>query len=143
MTPQNEPLYTPRPGLPRKKLAVALLLVGAVLGLGFATGADALLRGCAASVAEDQFETAGQPLPRFAQAGSCVVAVGQKHGYLLPCGCSASSWRPGTALQPHADLGDKGWEVVAVDLGDLPQIEGTGRTAEHSGAAQVRYAIKR
>ena len=39
MTPQNEPRYTPRPGLPRKKLAVVLLLVSAVLGLGFASGA--------------------------------------------------------------------------------------------------------
>jgi Cytochrome c554 and c-prime len=53
-----------------------------------------------------------------------LVLSGQEHGYLLPCGCS----RPQKGgLERRYNflqiLRDKGWPVLAVDLGDIAQSE--------------------
>lgn len=54
-----------------------------------------------------------------------LILSGQEHGYLQPCGCS----RPqlgGLARRFNfvQQLRERGWPVVAVDLGDVPQRSG-------------------
>lgn len=65
-------------------------------------------------------------LPMFAGWEKPEVALllsGQQHGYLQPCGCSEPQFgglvRRYNFLQ---SLKDKGWPVVAVDLGDIPDL---------------------
>jgi hypothetical protein len=50
---------------------------------------------------------------------------GEEHGYLLPCGCSEPQLG---GLERRYNLlrmlEDRGWQVVALDVGDVPQKEG-------------------
>jgi hypothetical protein len=54
-----------------------------------------------------------------------IVLSGETHGYLQPCGCTRPQFgglaRRWNFLQ---SLKDRGWPVVCVDLGDLPQKTG-------------------
>jgi hypothetical protein len=56
----------------------------------------------------------------WATPAVAIVLTGQMHGYLQPCGCSDPQYgglaRRYSFLQ---SLKDKGWPVVALDLGDL------------------------
>ena len=71
-----------------------------------------------------------------------LVVTGQQHGYLMPCGCS----RPQKGgLERRSNLIDllkaKGWPVVPVDLGDVPQIQGPANLANIQGLVKYRYAM--
>jgi hypothetical protein len=66
----------------------------------------------------------------------------QQHGYLLPCGCS----RPQVGgLERRYNLlrilEDKGWPVVAADLGDIPQIEGPAKLPNVQGLIKYKVAM--
>lgn len=66
---------------------------------------------------------AGWPKPDLA-----LVLSGEMHGYLLPCGCSEPQ-KGGLERRYNfvQSLRTRGWPVAAVDLGDLPQVDGPRR----------------
>jgi hypothetical protein len=121
-----------RPGLSRgllfKLAALGLIAVSALAG----TGLSRLLRqtpeaGPKPSTAfglklperlEHTFERWGKPDLVF-------LLSAQEHGYLLPCGCSEPQVG---GLERRYNflrlLKDRGWQVVALDLGDVAQKEG-------------------
>jgi hypothetical protein len=78
------------------------------------------------------------PKPDFA-----LVLSGSMHGYLLPCGCSEPQVggleRRYNFLQT---LRQKGWPLVSVDVGDVPQREGPVKLPNHQGLIKYRYAMK-
>lgn len=57
-----------------------------------------------------------------------LLLSGQQHGYLQPCGCSPIQYggleRRYNLIQQLKKDKDKGWPIVAVDLGDIPQERG-------------------
>ncbi len=71
-----------------------------------------------------------------------LVLSGQQHGYIQPCGCS----RPQVGgLERRCNLirllKERGWPVVAVDLGDVPQKEGPYQLANLQGLIKYRYSM--
>jgi hypothetical protein len=62
--------------------------------------------------------------PNWGKPDLVIVLSGEEHGYLLPCGCSrpqkGGEERRYNFLQI---LRDKGWPVVALDLGDVAQAK--------------------
>jgi hypothetical protein len=71
-----------------------------------------------------------------------VVLSAQQHGYLLPCGCSSPQLggleRRYNFIQM---LKARGWPVVAVDLGDIPQKEGPAKLPNVQGLLKYRYSM--
>jgi Cytochrome c554 and c-prime len=57
-----------------------------------------------------------------------LLLSGQQHGYLQPCGCSEIQYggleRRYNLIQHLKNDKDKGWNIVSVDLGDIPQERG-------------------
>ncbi len=72
-----------------------------------------------------------------------LVLSGSMHGYLLPCGCSSPQLG---GLERRYNfvqiLRQKGWPVVAVDVGDVAQKEGPLRLPNVPGLLKYRYAMK-
>jgi hypothetical protein len=66
----------------------------------------------------------------------------QQHGYLLPCGCSSPQYggleRRYNLLQI---LKDKGWPVMAADLGDIPQILAPAKLQNLQGLLKYKYSM--
>jgi hypothetical protein len=71
-----------------------------------------------------------------------LVLSGQQHGYVLPCGCSHPQVG---GLERRYNLvrllKERGWPVVAVDLGDVPQKEGPYQLANVQGLIKYRYSM--
>jgi Cytochrome c554 and c-prime len=67
---------------------------------------------------------------------------GQMHGYMLPCGCSDPQLggleRRYNFLQ---ELKAKGWPIVALDMGDIPQKHGPVTLPNHQGRIKYRYSM--
>src|SRR5262249_29163563 len=67
----------------------------------------------------------------------------EQHGYLLPCGCSDPQYG---GLERRYNflrqLRERGWPVVAVDLGDIAQREGPAKLANQQGLIKYRYTMK-
>jgi hypothetical protein len=66
----------------------------------------------------------------------------QQHGYLMPCGCS----RPQVGgLERRYNLlrilEDKGWPVVAADVGDIPQMAGPAKLPNVQGIIKYKYSM--
>ena len=61
-----------------------------------------------------------------------LVVSGQMHGYLQPCGCSSPQYG-GLARRYNflQSLRAKGWQVMAVDLGDIAQTTGPQRILKY------------
>jgi hypothetical protein len=72
-----------------------------------------------------------------------LLLSGSMHGYLGPCGCSHPQFG---GLERRYNfvqiLKQKGWPLVAVDLGDVPQKEGPVRLPNQQGLIKYRYAMK-
>jgi hypothetical protein len=71
-----------------------------------------------------------------------VVLSAQLHGYVLPCGCSEPQVggleRRYNFIQM---LKARGWPVVAVDLGDVPQKRGPANLPNVQGLLKYRYSM--
>lgn len=71
-----------------------------------------------------------------------LVLSAQQHGYMLPCGCSTPQIggleRRYNFLQL---LKERGWPVVAVDLGDVPQKRGIAHLYNVQGLIKYRYSM--
>jgi hypothetical protein len=76
--------------------------------------------------------TLPQPLRDWQQPELVIVATGQMHGYIGPCGCSHPQYG-GLARRYNfvEQLKKKGWKVIGLDLGELPQTSGIKEQALH------------
>jgi hypothetical protein len=72
-----------------------------------------------------------------------ILLSGSMHGYLLPCGCSHPQVGGLERRYNFAQiLRQKGWPLVAVDAGDVPQQEGPVHLPNQQGLIKYRYAMK-
>lgn len=72
------------------------------------------------------------------QPQAVIFVSGQQHGYLEPCGCTGLDKQKGGLIRRDtllADLKDRGWELVPVDVGN--QVRRTGRQPELKFQATV------
>ncbi len=71
------------------------------------------------------------------------MLTADQHGYLSPCGCSEPQKggleRRYNFLQM---LKERGWPVVAVDLGNVPQAEAPAGLPNKQGLIKYRYAMQ-
>jgi hypothetical protein len=72
-----------------------------------------------------------------------LLLTGQQHGYVLPCGCSEPQYggleRRYNFLQT---LKGRGWPVVALDLGDIPQMQGPQKLPNVQGLVKYVYSME-
>jgi hypothetical protein len=71
--------------------------------------------------------------PKDRKPDLVLLISGQQHGYIQPCGCSYPQFG---GLERRYNLiqqlkKDKGWPIVAVDLGDVPQERGPQRMLKY------------
>ncbi len=83
-----------------------------------------------------------KPLSKWTKPDLTIILTAQQHGYLLPCGCS----RPQVGgLERRYNfiesLKTNGWNVTAVDLGDLSQKQGPVSLPNEQGIIKYRYAM--
>jgi hypothetical protein len=140
MTPLE---HEARPRPTRKWTARLAVLAGVV-------GVTAGLASCGAPrpVAAPSAEPSAAALPpglfrKWPKPDLALVLSGSMHGYLLPCGCS----RPQLGgLERRYNfvqvLRQKGWPLVALDVGDVPQKEGPLKLPNIQGLVKYRYAMK-
>src|SRR5262245_4943706 len=123
------------------KMSTALIAVGAAAVL--TVGAALLLHGFLKQKA-GATDPAAQPLlfrdwpkPEFV-----LMLSGEQHGYVLPCGCSRPQYggleRRYNFLQT---LKQKGWPVVSLDLGDIPQSHGPASLPNVQGVIKYVYSM--
>src|SRR5262249_51674165 len=67
----------------------------------------------------------------------------QQHGYLQPCGCSAPQYGGLTRRFNFLQLlKGHGWQVVSMDLGDIPQAKGMQRVLKFATSMKALEAMK-
>src|SRR5262245_49467074 len=69
-----------------------------------------------------------------------VVISGQEHGYLDPCGCSQP--QVGGLVRRYnfmEGLKERGWPILAVDVGDVPQRKGPAGLPNVQGVLKYKY----
>lgn len=67
----------------------------------------------------------------------------QMHGYVLPCGCSAPQLGGLERRSNFLDeLRGRGWPMVALDLGDIPQKHGPVSLPNIEGLIKYRYSMR-
>lgn len=81
-------------------------------------------------------------LTKWPKPDLTIILTAQQHGYLLPCGCS----RPQVGgLERRYNfiesLKTNGWNVTAVDLGDLSQKQGPVSLPNEQGLIKYRFAM--
>jgi hypothetical protein len=124
------------------KLGLPALFVIAVAGTGLLMGC--WLRPEEKSKTEETTEPfvndlfKGWPKPDVA-----IVLSGQRHGYILPCGCSRPQVGGLERLYNFIQtLKDHGWPVTGVDLGDIPQQQGPQGLPNVQGALKYVISMK-
>ncbi len=72
-----------------------------------------------------------------------LVLTADQHGYLSPCGCSEPQ-KGGLERRYNflRMLKERGWPVVAVDLGNVPQAEAPAGLPNKQGLIKYRYAMQ-
>lgn len=125
-----------------KLAALGLTVVSALVGTGLAyllkspTGQPNASQGKTPQIPERLFQGWGKP-------DFVLVLSAQQHGYIQPCGCSypqvGGLERRYTFLQL---LRERGWPIVAVDLGDIAQNSGPAKLANVQGLIKYRYSMK-
>jgi hypothetical protein len=80
-----------------------------------------LQSGASAGAVDWKAKPLSSPVFQWAKPDLAVVLTGQQHGYLQPCGCSEPQLG-GLARRYNfvQALRQRGWPVVALDLGDVP-----------------------
>jgi hypothetical protein len=145
------PLPTPIPpsaarsrGLKFKVAALVLTLVSALAGTGLARW----LKNEPPVTTKPAVSHDGIPARLFKDWDKprppdfVLLLSAQQHGYLLPCGCSnpqiGGLERRYNFLQL---LKQRGWPVVAIDLGDVPQKSGPAKLPNVQGLIKYRYSM--
>jgi len=147
MTP-NEPTNTPgaRPGrsMKFKLAALGLVLVSGLAGLGLARCLKAPpLPPDLPPPTETEIKLPPHLFDGWTKPDLVLLLSGQQHGYMQPCGCSCP--QKGGLVRRYAliqMLEAKGWPVVAVDIGDVPQVQGPAKLANLQGLVKYRYTMK-
>jgi hypothetical protein len=142
--PNDEPSKQTAPSRgPHFKLAALFLMLISILA---GTGLARWLKGPTAPT----LEPAPSPIPAHLFRGwdkekpdFVVVLSAQQHGYVLPCGCSSPQVG---GLERRYNfiqyLKPRGWPVVAVDLGDVPQKKGPAYHLPNvQGLIKYRYSM--
>jgi hypothetical protein len=153
MMPSDPPVM-PAPTAARRSLGFKLAALGLVLVSGLGGLGLAHFLTCQQTnpvVAPDVLDKPEPVLagaPQFFQGWSkpdfVLLLSGQQHGYLLPCGCSRPQ-KGGVERRYNLIklLNERGWTVVPVDLGDVPQKHGpTPEMPNHQGMIKYRYAMR-
>ncbi len=100
-------------------MVVILLIAGAYVTLR-GNGANANNPGGTEESEQQPADVDNWEKPLFA-----IVVSGQMHGYIDPCGCSDPQYGGLTRrFNFMQSLKAKQWDVVGIDLGDLPQLKG-------------------
>jgi hypothetical protein len=144
--PNQDPTSRPTPppgrsssqGLRFKLAALALMLVSAL----FATGLALRLKPQPPQP-EPEMKIPARLFPGWEKPDFVVLLSAQQHGYMLPCGCS----RPQKGgLERRYNfmqlLKARGWPVVAVDLGEVPQKGGPVDLPNVQGLLKYTYSMK-
>lgn len=123
-----------------KLAALGLTLVSALAGTGLAYWLKT-------PPAKPPAKTEGKGIPArlfqgWGKPDFVVVLSAQQHGYIQPCGCSKPQVggleRRYTFMQL---LKERGWPIVAVDLGDIAQKRGPAKLANVQGLIKYRYSM--
>jgi hypothetical protein len=131
-------------GLAVKLLAVPLVVLSAILGLGFAQWCRTAYYGPPTTAPQSKGpELPGNICKDWEKPDLVLLLSGQQHGYLMPCGCSDPQYggleRRYNLLQM---LKERGWDVVPVDLGDLPQMKAPVGLPNIQGPLKYETAMK-
>jgi hypothetical protein len=135
----NKQSALPR-GLTFKLAALGLTLVSALTGTGLAYWLKTPVpeekpAGTALSIPPRLFKDWNKP-------DLVLLLSAQQHGYMLPCGCSypqiGGLERRYNFLQL---LKARGWPVVPIDLGDVPQKAGPAHLPNVQGIIKYRYSM--
>ncbi|HEY7426246.1 MAG TPA: multiheme c-type cytochrome [Gemmataceae bacterium] len=129
--------------------ALFLILISILAGTGLARLARWFQAPPAESTAPKP-ESTLSPIPArlfrdWGKPDFVVVLSAQQHGYVLPCGCSfpqvGGLERRYNFLQFLAK--ERGWPIVAVDLGDVPQKNGPAYHLPNvQGLIKYRYSMR-
>ncbi len=81
--------------------------------------------------------------PKDRKPDLVILLSGQQHGYIQPCGCSYPQFG---GLERRFNLiqqlkKDKGWPIIAVDLGDVPQERGPQRMLKYVTSMEALKTI--
>jgi hypothetical protein len=122
--------------------ALGLILVSALAGLGLAKFLKPT------SPQTNKAETEGKGIPArlfhdWPKPDFVVVMSAQQEGYVLPCGCSYPQVGGLERRYNFIQLlkTEKGWPVVPVDLGDVPQKRGPANLPNVQGLIKYRYSM--
>jgi hypothetical protein len=141
--PQAPAANAPRSprGLAFQLAALGLTLVSALAGTGLAYW----LKSPAPEPKKSEAEGKGIPARLFQGWGKpdfVIVLSAQQQGYMLPCGCSDP--QVGGLVRRYNFiqlLKARGWPVIAVDLGDVPQKRGPANLPNVQGLLKYRYSM--
>lgn len=128
---QADALPPQLPSAPRRRTRWLQFMLLALIGAGVSATATSFLMSywlrAGDAVTTTKLEEAGVAGPALfhdwpdAKPDVALVLSGEEHGYLQPCGCS----KPQLGGLPRRwafiqELKQKGWPVVPIDLGDIP-----------------------
>ncbi len=145
MTPFDPPA-PPVPPHPARRWAVRLTALVAAVGVAAGLASCRDPRQGAGPAATRPAAPAALPphlFRKWPKPELALVLSGSMHGYLLPCGCS----RPQVGgLERRYNfvqiLRERGWPLVAVDVGDVPQKEGPVKLPNVQGLIKYRYSMR-
>jgi hypothetical protein len=148
---QNPPITPPAP-MPNasrspRRWAFPLAALGLTLVSALAsTGLAYWLKSPSPEANKTEVESKAIParlFPSWGKPDFVLVLSAQEHGYMLPCGCSDP--QIGGLVRRYNFLQlikkEKGWPIVAVDLGDVPQKHGPANLPNVQGLIKYRYSM--
>jgi Cytochrome c554 and c-prime len=73
-----------------------------------------------------------------------ILLTGERHGYVLPCGCSRPQVGGVERLHNLVQIlrAERGWPVTGLDLGNTPQKEGPAGLANEQGVLKYYYTMQ-
>src|SRR6266852_3834748 len=82
--------------------------------------------------------------PKDRKPDLVLILTGERHGYVLPCGCSSPQIGGVERLYNFVQLlkDERGWSVTALDLGDTPQKEGPAGLPNIQGVLKYDYTMR-
>ena len=130
-----------RRGWPFQIAAVGLIAISALAGTGLAY----LLKSPPAQPNKDEGKKVipGNLFHDWGQPDFVIVLSAQQDGYIMPCGCSTPQVGGLERRYNFIQLlkNEKGWPVVAVDLGNIPQKRGPANLINVQGLIKYRYSM--